>query len=67
MRYLGFNYRMTDFQTCLTYNQLSRYAKRLKLRIKNAKLYFELLRNNNLILKENKFPLNCSFFYIKLF
>ena len=66
VRYLGFNYRMTDFQACLAYNQLSRYAKRLKLRIKNAKLYFELLRNNNLILKENKFPLNCSFFLYQI-
>ena len=66
VRYLGFNYRMTDFQACLAYKQLTRYGRRLKLRKKNANLYFNLLKKNELILQEKKFPKNCSFFLYQI-
>ena len=66
VKYLGFNYRMTDFQACLAYKQLTRYTKRLKLRKENANLYFNLLKDNQVILKENNFSNNCSFFLYQI-
>ena len=42
---LGINYRMTDFQAAIGYNQLKRYPTELKLRKKNAKYLHSLLKN----------------------
>tara|TARA_A100001015_G_scaffold237101_1_gene269609 strand:- start:197 stop:901 length:705 start_codon:yes stop_codon:yes gene_type:complete len=42
---LGINYRMTDFQAAIGYNQLKRYPAELELRKKNAKYLHTLLKN----------------------
>lgn len=44
---LGYNYRMTDFQAALAVGQLERYEENVAGRRKNAKLYCELLKNQN--------------------
>lgn len=43
VRGLGYNFRMTDIQAALGVGQMERYAKNLKKRQANAKLYTELL------------------------
>ena len=48
---LGLNFRITDFQACIGYEQLKRYPKELEIRKKNAKKYTLMLKN----LKEVKF------------
>jgi perosamine synthetase len=58
---LGINYRMTDFQAALGYNQLKRYPRELRLRKKNAKYLFSLLKNINGI-KLPDFKNNYSYF-----
>ena len=40
---LGFNYRMTDFQAALGYNQVKKYKKNLATRHKIAKRYIKNL------------------------
>lgn len=50
---LGINYRMTEFQAAIGYEQLKRYPKELKLRKKNAKYLYSLLKN----LKNIELPL----------
>jgi len=47
---LGYNYRMTDFQAALGVGQMERYGENVSGRRKNAKLYCEILNNNNGIL-----------------
>lgn len=42
---LGFNFRMTNLQAAIGVAQLERIEKHLKIKIKNAKLYTELLRD----------------------
>ena len=41
---LGLNYRLTDFQAALGYNQIKNYSRNLFLRKKNAKRYSEKLK-----------------------
>ena len=40
IKYLGFNYRMTDFQAAMGLGQLLKYKKYLKIRKRNAKIYY---------------------------
>ena len=47
---LGYNYRMTDFQAALGVGQMERYGENVSGRRKNAKLYCEILNNNDGIL-----------------
>jgi perosamine synthetase len=49
VNYLGYNYRMTDFQAAMGYNQLILYKKNLKRRKAIAKKYSSLLMNNKKI------------------
>ena len=46
VNYLGFNYRMTDFQAAMGYNQIKEYKLNLKRRKQIAKAYDRLLKNN---------------------
>ena len=65
VKFLGFNYRMTDFQAAIGYLQLKRFKKNLSIRIKNAKLYCRLLRNSKIRL--DKFNKNSSYFVFQIF
>ena len=63
---LGFNYRLTDFQSALGLKQIEKYKTNLKKRIKLAKKYNEDLKN----VKEVKcmpFSKKCSFFVFQIF
>ncbi len=63
---LGLNFRITDFQACLGYQQLKRYSNELRLRKKNARIYTKLLED----LKEVKFHEymeNASYFIFPIF
>lgn len=62
---LGFNYRMTDFQSAMGYYQLKRFKNDLISRIKNAKLYMLLLKNSKI--KFNNFYKGNSFFVFQIF
>lgn len=44
-RYLGYNYRMTNLQAAVGLAQSERFKQLLKLRIKNAEYYNNLLKN----------------------
>ena len=44
---LGYNYRMTDFQAALGVGQMERYRENVSGRRKNARKYYELLKDNN--------------------
>lgn len=63
---LGYNYRMTDFQSALGLEQLKRYKKELLIRKKNASLYCKYLKNIK-NLKFNKYISSCSYFIFPIF
>ena len=66
VRFLGYNYRMTDFQAALGYKQLLEYKNNLKRRHEIAKKYYENLSK----VKELKImPVNrnSSFFVFQIF
>ena len=65
MQELGYNYRMTDFQAALGVGQMRRYSANLQNRKKNAKLYFDLLKNEDEILLNN-FHDDCSYFLYQI-
>ncbi len=65
VKYLGFNYRLTEFQACLAYQQLSRYQKNLKVRRKNVEIYINSLKNIKNIFIEN-FDRNNSYFLCQI-
>lgn len=50
VKYLGFNYRMTDFQAAMGYNQIKLYNLNLKRRKNIAKIYNSLLSKNKKII-----------------
>ncbi|MBA65871.1 MAG: cell wall biogenesis protein [Candidatus Marinimicrobia bacterium] len=62
---LGYNYRMTDFQAALGVGQMKRYSTNLQIRKKNAKLYCDLLKNEDKILLNN-FHDDCSYFLYQI-
>ncbi len=63
---LGFNYRLTDFQSALGLKQILNYNENLKKRHSIAKKYTKSLQN----IKEIScmpYTLNCSFFVFQIF
>ena len=63
---LGFNYRMTDFQSALGYKQIKRYNKNLIIRKKIAKLYIKNLKGNKNIFFPN-YSDDSSYFIFQIF
>ena len=65
VNFLGFNYRMTDFQAAMGYNQIRKYNINLKRRRDIASQYSNLLKKNNKIIlpRINK---NDSYFVFQL-
>ncbi len=63
---LGYNYRITDFQSAIGLEQLKRYNKELSIRKKNAMLYNKYLRNIK-NLKFNEYISSCSYFIFPIF
>ena len=66
VKYLGFNYRMTDFQAALGYEQIKNYNLNLKKRKQIAKRYNKNFKNNDEV---QSMPLNndCSYFVFQIF
>ena len=63
---LGYNYRMTDFQSSLGYNQLKIYKNNLKKRLEIAKRYIRNFKNQKKIIF-TKYSKNCSYFVFQIF
>lgn len=66
INYLGFNYRMTDFQAQMGLSQLLRYKNSLNLRQKNAKIYIKNLQHIKSI-SFPKYSSNDSYFIFQIF
>ena len=66
VKFLGYNFRMTDFQSALGYLQLKNYKKNLKRRHLIAKRYIKNLANINEI-KIMPYSKECSFFVFQIF
>ncbi len=66
VKFLGYNYRMTDFQSALGYMQLLKYKQNLKRRHLIAKRYFKQL-SNVIGLKTMPYSNECSFFVFQIF
>lgn len=66
VRLLGYNYRMTDFQAALGYDQIKNYRFNLKKRKQIAKRYYKNFSKCNQI---NTMPLSqdCSYFIFQIF
>lgn len=64
---LGYNYRMTDFQSALGYSQMMRYDWNLSTRKKNAKMYYELFGKLSEHIKLTPFSEDNSFFLFQIF
>ena len=65
VKLLGYNYRLTEFQAGLAYQQLKRYSKNLQIRRKNAQLYSDQFKNvKNLFI--DKFDKNNSYFLCQI-
>ena len=63
---LGYNYRMTDFQAALGHAQIKRYSKNLKIRLRNAKHYSELLGRSGDKINFSNFNKDCSYFMFQI-
>ncbi len=63
---LGFNYRMTDFQSSIGYELIKDYKKNLKRRILIAKRYHLNFQNSKFV-KTMPFDKNCSYFIFQIF
>ena len=66
VKLLGFNYRMTDFQAALGYQQINRYKKSLEKRKLIAKHYIKYLSNIDGI-EFTKFNEGNSYFIFQIF
>ena len=66
VKFLGYNYRMTDFQSALGYRQLLNYKKNLNRRHLIAKRYIKNLSNVN-GLYFMPYSKDCSFFVFQIF
>ncbi len=66
VNYLGYNYRMTDFQAAIGLQQLNRYSQELKIRKKNAKYLCKNLKNLKSI-SVPKYDNNHSYFIFPIF
>jgi len=60
---LGFNYRMTDFQAAMGFEQMKIYRTLLNKRHYNAELYTKLLKKNNNLININYSNLDSFFIY----
>ena len=65
VKFLGFNYRMTDFQAALGLGQIKRYKINLKKRHELAKRYISRLKQNNHVIIP-KFDKNSSYFIFQI-
>jgi perosamine synthetase len=63
---LGFNYRLTDFQSALGLKQIENYKKNLKKRHLLAKRYTDSLQNIQQV-KCMSYSSDCSFFVFQIF
>ncbi len=66
VKQLGYNYRMTDFQSALGLEQLKRYKPELLIRKRNAILYCKYLKNIKKV-KFNEYIDTCSYFIFPIF
>ena len=66
VKLLGLNYRMTDFQAALGYQQIKRYKKSLQRRKFNAKNYIKNLSNINGV-EFTEFKAGNSYFVFQIF
>ena len=66
VKFLGYNFRMTDFQAALGLFQIKRYKKNLEARKKIAKYYSQILKKNSSI-KFPKFNKDSSYFIFQIF
>ena len=66
VKYLGYNFRMTDFQASLGLNQLRRYKSNLIKRKKNAFFLHEKLKSIKQIYTM-PFSKDCSYFVFQIF
>lgn len=66
VKYLGYNYRMTDFQAAIGLQQLLRYNKELAYRKKNAKIYIYYLSKIKEV-KFSKYDPSSSYFIFPIF
>ena len=66
VKFLGLNYRMTDFQAALGYRQLLNYKKNLKKRQLIGKRYIQNFSKTNKV-SFVKFSKKCSFFVFQIF
>jgi perosamine synthetase len=65
VNFLGFNYRMTDFQAAMGFNQLKKYSDNLVRRKEIAKRYIKLLKINKKI-NLPRFNKNDSYFVFQI-
>ena len=63
---LGYNYRMTDYQSAIGHAQILRYRKELIQRKLNAASYHNYLKDIDFI-KLPKYDKNCSYFIFQIF
>ena len=66
VKFLGLNYRLTDFQAALGYKQLINYKKNLKIRKEIGKRYIKNFSKTNKV-KYVKYSENCSYFVFQIF
>ena len=66
IKYLGFNYRMTDFQAEMGLNQLLKYKKYLEIRKRNAKLYHNHFKDLSHLISLPLYSLNDSYFVFQI-
>ncbi len=64
---LGHNYRMTDFQAALGFQQLCRYKQNLNRRRKNAEIYHGMIKEASLDLKYPPLNRDASYFLFQIF
>tara|TARA_B100000575_G_C23074240_1_gene618748 strand:- start:17 stop:1141 length:1125 start_codon:yes stop_codon:yes gene_type:complete len=66
IKYLGFNYRMTDFQAEMGLNQLLKYKKYLEIRKRNAKLYHNHFKGLSHLISLPLYSINDSYFVFQI-
>ncbi len=66
IKYLGFNYRMTDFQAAMGLSQLLKYKKYLEIRKKNARFYHKYLKDLSNLTCIPSYSENDSYFVFQI-
>ena len=66
IKYLGFNYRMTDFQAAMGLGQLLKYKKYLKIRKRNAKIYYNHFKDLSHLISLPLYSINDSYFVFQI-